>query len=281
MKLDTKELKTITLLYVEDDAVVMEQTSIVLTKLFKKVYCANDGQEGLEVFKAHSDDIDAVVTDINMPNMNGIDMLKQINEINHSIPTIVTTAHTDSKFLMDAIEINVDKYISKPTQVKELTVAIVNNVIKYRKINNLEIIAKGLVQKTSKDSDINSDLSTRLDYCQKQNNYYQAIIENLVITFQVDKNGIITQVSDKFCRFFGYGKSEIIGESINILKCQNCTQESFQKIMLKAIRSKKSVVTQLTITTNDGKSFNCDSTLTANYDENALVGSYTIYLDII
>jgi len=281
LKLDTKELKNITILYVEDDQLIREQTWAILNKLFKKVFSAYDGVNGLEIFKEHKNEIDVIVTDINMPNMNGLEMIEAINKIDSSLPTIVTTAHTDSSFLINAIDLNVDKYISKPIQIKDLTISVVDNVLKYRRINNIENLAKNLVTKSSKDDSINSSLTYKIDRLQKQNNYYKAIIDNMVVTFEVDKNGMIMKVSDKFRRFFNYSVDEIIGQNINILKCENSTQESFQKLMLKAIHTKKTVVSTYSFKTNDDKSIDCDVTLTPNYDDNSLVAGYTIYLDIL
>ncbi len=281
MKLDTKELKNITILYVEDDQLIREQTWAILNKLFKKVFSAYDGENGLEIFKEHKNEIDVIVTDINMPNMNGLEMIGAINKIESSLPTIVTTAHTDSNFLINAIDLNVDKYIAKPIQIKDLTISVVDNVLKYRRINNIENLAKNLVTKSSKDDSINSSLTYKIDRLQKQNNYYKAIIDNMVVTFEVDKNGMIMKVSDKFRRFFNYSGDEIIGQNINILKCENSTQESFQKLMLKAIHTKKTVLSTYSFKTNDDKSIDCDVTLTPNYDDSSLVAGYTIYLDIL
>ena len=281
MKLDTKELKNITLLYVEDDVLIREQTQIILTKLFKKVFCADDGQNGLELFKEHQNEIDVIVTDINMPNMNGLEMIEQINILKSSIPTIVTTAHTDSNYLINAIDLNVDKYIAKPIQIKDLTIAIVDNVLKYRRANNIENLAKSLVSKSSKDDSLNNTLTNQLEILQKQNNYYKAIIDNLVVTFKIDKNGTIVETSDKFLRFFSYTKENIIGENINILKCESCVQETFQKLMLRVIHAKKTIVSTYTLATSDNKSIKCDLTLTPNYSSDSFIVGYTVYVDIL
>ncbi len=281
MKLDTKELKNITLLYVEDDVLIREQTKIILTKLFKKVFCADDGQNGLELFKEHQNEIDVIVTDINMPNMNGLEMIEQINILKSSIPTIVTTAHTDSNYLINAIDLNVDKYIAKPIQIKDLTIAVVDNVLKYRRANNIENLAKSLVSKSSKDDSLNNTLTNQVEILQKQNNYYKAIIDNLVVTFKIDKNGTIIETSDKFLRFFSYTKDNIIGENINILKCESCVQETFQKLMLRVIHAKKTIVSTYTLATSDNKSIKCDLTLTPNYSQDSLIVGYTVYIDIL
>ena len=70
-------LKTITILYVEDDPIMRKQTIPVFEKIFKKVHTAIDGKEGLEIFNKFSNDIDTIVTDITMPKLNGLEMLKK------------------------------------------------------------------------------------------------------------------------------------------------------------------------------------------------------------
>lgn len=281
MKLDTKELKSITVLYVEDDELIREQTNKILTKLFKKVFCAYDGQNGLDLFKEHQNQIDIIVTDINMPHLNGLEMIKEINKLQNSLPTIVTTAHTDSNYLIDAIDLKVDKYISKPIQIKDLTIAVVDNVLKYRRANNIENLAKSLVSKSTKDDSLNNTLTTQVEQLQKQNNYYKAIIDNLVVTCKIDKNGNFLEVSDKFLRLFNYTKENIIGENINILQCESCSQESFQKLMLRVIHTKKTIVSSYKITTGDNRTVHCDLTLSPNYNKNALISGYTVYIDIL
>lgn len=280
MKLDTKELKNITLLYVEDDEMVREQIKPILERLFKYAFIGIDGVDGLEIYKQNKDSIDIVVTDINMPNMNGLEMIAKINELNTSIPIIVTTAHTDSNFMLDAINLNVDKYMSKPIQIKDLTINIVNMVLKYRRQNNIENLAKSLVQKSEETNELTNSLSYKLDVSQKQNNYYKAIIDNLVVTFKIDKSGNIFSGSNKFFRYFNFDKDEIIGQNINIMQSESCEQETFQKLMLRVIHTKKTIVSAYTFKIED-KSIDCDVTISATYDNQSLVNGYILYLDIL
>ncbi|BFU76917.1 hypothetical protein ALC152_01320 [Arcobacter sp. 15-2] len=280
MKLDTKQLQHITVLYVEDDNIVSSQTKKILDKLFKKVYVGFDGKDGLALYKKNIDDIDIVVTDINMPNMNGLDMIKEINKLNKSLPTIVTSAYSDSDNLLKAIDINVDKYITKPILIKELTVTIVELVLHYRRINNIENLAKNLVQKTTQTDKENDELNTVLEMAQNHNIYLKSIVDTMVINFQTDKNGNITAFSTKFKAFFQYNE-DIIGKSIDILKCESCEQESFQKLMLRAIHTKKTVIAKYTLITNNERKFETEVTMTPFYGKDALVDGYTFYLDIL
>jgi len=279
MKLDSKQLKNITILYVEDDLLVREQTEKILKKLFKKVYVAVDGKEGLELYKEFISNIDVVVTDINMPNMNGLDMIKEINNLNKSIPTIVTTAHSDSHNLIKAIDINVDKYITKPIQVKELTVTIVDLVLTYKRINNIENLAKTLVQKTTLNDKENSELTGELEFVKNQNRYFESIVDNMVLNCKIDKNGNFLEVSNKLKVFFEY--SDLIGKSINILQSENCDQESFQKLMLKAIHTKKTVISTYSLITKSKRKVDVEVTMTSIYGKDALVNGYVVYFDIL
>jgi response regulator RpfG family c-di-GMP phosphodiesterase len=279
MKLDSKQLKSIAILYVEDDDIVRDQTTKILKKLFKKVYIGIDGKNGLELYIKHINNIDIVITDINMPKINGLDMISEINNLNKSIPTIVTTAHSDAKNLLKAIDINIDKYITKPIQIKELTLTIVDLVLKYKRSNNIENLAKSLVHKTTQNDKENCELNTELEMMTNQKIYLDSIVDNMVLNFKIDKSGTIIKVSNKFKVFFDY--KNIVGKNINILKCQSCNQESFQKLMLKAIHTKKMVMSTSTLITNYDRKVDVEVTMTPSYGVDALVNGYLVYLDII
>jgi YesN/AraC family two-component response regulator len=121
--MDLNSLKNLELLYVEDDIDVMNQTKLILDDFVKVVHTARNGAEGLEV--ALRENIDIVVADINMPKMNGIEMIRAIKiEHEKNIPCIITTAHTDTEYLIDAINLKADGYIIKPINIKDLINAI-------------------------------------------------------------------------------------------------------------------------------------------------------------
>jgi len=105
-------LKELNLLYVEDEASIREPFEMILGRYFKKVYVGTNGAEGVELFKTN--DIDLVISDIKMPIMTGLEMAKEIKEINYEVPLIFTTAFGDSDYLKSAIEVGADGYIIKP-----------------------------------------------------------------------------------------------------------------------------------------------------------------------
>jgi len=116
--IDIKQLKNISLLYVEDDNTTRSQITKLLSVIVKTIYSVSNGKEGLEVFKKQKPDI--VITDILMPQLDGLSMSKEIREISPFVPIIITTAFDESNFLLDAINMNIDRYLIKPINIKQL-----------------------------------------------------------------------------------------------------------------------------------------------------------------
>jgi len=107
----TKEL---VVLYVEDEEDIRHQMFGLLRILFKEVDVACDGFEGLEMF--HKRPYDLIITDIQMPNMNGLDMIEHIRHNNTEIPIIITTAFSDQDYFIRSIDLKIDKYLLKPIE---------------------------------------------------------------------------------------------------------------------------------------------------------------------
>lgn len=109
---------SLTLLYVEDDPLIFENTITILDKFFNKIVFAKNGQEGLALFKEN--DIDIIVSDINMPLMDGLTMLEHIKKIDSSVPSIVLTAHNEREFSQKAALLKIDGYLLKPVKLHNL-----------------------------------------------------------------------------------------------------------------------------------------------------------------
>lgn len=104
-------------LYVEDDELIRTQTASFLGRFFSDIVLAEDGEIGLSKYKNRK--FDVVITDINMPNMNGIDMISAIKEIEYEQKIIVTSAHNDSQYLMSLINLDVNRFVLKPFNNKQ------------------------------------------------------------------------------------------------------------------------------------------------------------------
>ncbi|MEA3290183.1 MAG: hybrid sensor histidine kinase/response regulator [Campylobacterota bacterium] len=122
-------IKETTVLYVEDDKKILKSFFDISESIFKKTHLAHNGKEGLDLYIKYKESIDVVITDLNMPIMDGIEMIKQIRDINFEIPIIITSAYNDHVTLNKVINLNVDGFINKPFSYKEL-LSSVNKVLK-------------------------------------------------------------------------------------------------------------------------------------------------------
>jgi EAL domain-containing protein (putative c-di-GMP-specific phosphodiesterase class I)/PleD family two-component response regulator len=113
-----KQMQNSKVLYVEDNRDISEEVAFFLGKKVQELLLAYDGQEGLEVFKQSAPDV--VITDVQMPKMDGLEMIEKIREINPEIPIIITTAFNESDYLLKAINLKVDAYVVKPLNLKKL-----------------------------------------------------------------------------------------------------------------------------------------------------------------
>jgi putative two-component system response regulator len=120
--IDTELMKSLVVLYVEDEEDVREALARYLRRRFAKVDTAENGEEGLEKFKQNHYDI--VITDVRMPVMDGLEMAKKIKEITEDMPVIVVTAFNETDYFMRAIEIGIDRYVKKPVDTEALFDAI-------------------------------------------------------------------------------------------------------------------------------------------------------------
>ena len=111
MSLDLRKNKY-TLLYVEDNETTRFFTSMFLKPYFKQIIEAENGKEALALYAKEKPDV--IITDIEMPRLNGLDFCKEIRKLDLEIPIMITTAYTSVEYLLEAVEINLVKYLSKP-----------------------------------------------------------------------------------------------------------------------------------------------------------------------
>lgn len=100
------------ILFAEDDATVLEDVGYTLRAYFKAVYTADNGEAALALFDEHEPDI--VLTDIRMPGMGGIELVRRIRETDASTPIIMMTAYSDEKTLLQAVSLYLFDYLVKP-----------------------------------------------------------------------------------------------------------------------------------------------------------------------
>jgi CheY-like chemotaxis protein len=171
-------LQTLTVLYVEDDDAIRNSLGTILKKVFKEVITCVDGRDGISNYELYTKDMDvefdAIITDINMPNINGLEMIKKIREYDTEIPVVMTTAHGESNYLMEAIKLGVSGYTLKPIDTKELLMT----VQKFCEIKRNQKIIR------EKEAELSE---------------YMEFINGIATIVKVDKKDIIQEVNPFFC----------------------------------------------------------------------------------
>jgi Response regulator containing CheY-like receiver, AAA-type ATPase, and DNA-binding domains len=109
--MDISVLKTITVLYVEDDTYIRTLVAKFLRRRVAKLYEAVNGKEGLDIYISNKDDIDLVITDIQMPVMSGMVMIEEIQKLDETLPIIITTGYNDEYHTSDKVYRNIIKPI--------------------------------------------------------------------------------------------------------------------------------------------------------------------------
>ena len=111
-------IKSLTLLYVEDDASTVRSFMNAFGDYFNEVIIARTAEEGLALFEKHSPHI--MITDLQLPRMSGLEMIESIRQNHPSFPIIVNSAFSDTHLLLKSIALHVDNYILKPTDPYQL-----------------------------------------------------------------------------------------------------------------------------------------------------------------
>jgi len=145
---DLKEISwDLSILYVEDEEILRNSMLPTLQKFFKNIHVAKNGQEALEFYEKESSDI--ILTDINMPIMNGVELITQINKINSNPIIIVLSAHDESELLISLINLELNSFINKPVE-KEILVRVLHKNCSI--ITNKKLLASYMQQLEEENS---------------------------------------------------------------------------------------------------------------------------------
>lgn len=117
----TKELSV---LFVEDYEEIRESTVEILEHYFKTIDTACDGEEGLAKYHDFlvrtGSHYDLIITDIEMPILNGVKLVEEIRKESEEQQIIVLSAHDESHYLLDLINLGISQYITKPIEIRSL-----------------------------------------------------------------------------------------------------------------------------------------------------------------
>ena len=110
--MNLNHLKDMNVLYVEDDENIADTTLSVLENFFHKIYHRDKAEYGLEVIE--NEVVHLLITDIELPGMNGFTLCEEIRKTDQNLPVFITTIHDDTHTLKKAIKLNLVDFFVKP-----------------------------------------------------------------------------------------------------------------------------------------------------------------------
>lgn len=184
-------LKKLNILYIEDEMNIRENVQKVLLLLCDHVYGVESVDEAKLILEQNR--IDIIISDINLPGTNGLDFIEEVRTVDKTIPVILLSAYTDTKYLLSATKLKLIDYLTKPIDFKALNNAlhkcvqdIVDNsryIISFNDKINYNVLYKKLY-------DIESNLEITLTAKELELLDYLILYSNRVVSQDELKNNI-------------------------------------------------------------------------------------------
>jgi len=236
----------ISVLIVEDEPSIVEQLSLILSRHVETVYTAANGQEGLECYRTWCPDV--IISDVDIPVLNGIEFLKEVRRHDEKLPFILSTGLKNSDILIEAIEHGITAFLPKPLQIKDL-LARIETVVRTK-----------MLEKEIRQSNVLLE-------------QYKAIVDASSIVSKGDPEGIITYANDMFCRISGFEREELIGKPHNIVRDPAMPSKVFQQ-MWETLKAKQIWHGIVHNRAKDGTRYTVKSTIAPILDENGEITEY-------
>jgi PAS domain S-box-containing protein len=245
-KINFEKLKSLRILYVEDDAETREELELLLKQRVADLYVASNGAEGFKLFQKYRPDV--VITDIQMPVTNGLAMSADIKHLSQEQNIIILSAYNDVEYAFRAMSLGIQHYLTKPI--------------------NLERLLK-LLEKIAEQIQLQSELAKS----QKLLQQYRLMVDEQAIVAKFNLDGEVTYVNDRFCLLTGYQKEELIGHFYPFLYQVDGDLEKFLTF-LKQLTAKRKWHSIVKNKTKQGKIFVADVIITAIVDDESQVVEY-------
>ena len=112
------ELHDYSVLFAASETDLLLQVSQILAPYCRKLHTVRSGKTALDIFRRKMPDL--VLTDLSLPGISGLEVLRQIKQMRPSVPVIIISENNDAELLMQAIDLNVDGYLTKPLNIEKL-----------------------------------------------------------------------------------------------------------------------------------------------------------------
>ncbi|WP_404317324.1 response regulator [Malaciobacter canalis] len=246
--LELELLKESTLLFIEDDKEILNEVSLFFKSYFKEVLTSSSKQEALELYKKEKRKIDIILTDLDLPNQDGLELLTEIRTDSSDIPIVLSTKNSNTEVLEKVICLKISNYILKP--IKNITtIKILNQIIEEN--YNKKLI---LVQK-------------------RELELYKDILDKENLVSETDPDGVITYANDIFCEVSGYTKEELLGQPHNIVRHPDNSSKIFKNLW-DTIKAGKVWKSKIKNKAKDGSSYYVKATIFPILDEAGNIKKY-------
>jgi diguanylate cyclase (GGDEF)-like protein/PAS domain S-box-containing protein len=256
-------LKDIRVLYVEDEVDLLENFASLIDKTVGEVVTAKNGLEGLELYQNSLNNpdapIDIILTDINMPKMNGLEMIEKIREFDHLVPIIIVSAYDDHSFLKHSIDLGVSGYSLKPIDM----VSVVKTMIRAYESSYLRKTLEQQVQQRTKDIEV---FKRAVDSVETGITLADAAKEDMPLIY----------ANKTFEKITEYKHEDAIGKNCRFLQGDDKDQEELEAVR-DAIKNQTSCDVELRNYTKSGKMFWNHLIITPLFDE---VGALEYFVGI-
>jgi len=194
------ELKNFNLLFVDDNKLITDLGKSLFSKIFKSILIASNGKEAIEILKKTP--VDIVITDINMPEIDGFELASHIKKTHPDTVVIFLSAFFDTDTLLKAIDLDIDGFLLKPFDLDKFF-STMKNVLSHK-----------------------LELQKQINLLQQ----YKTIVDESLIVSKTDLVGNITYVNDAFADISGYSQDELIGQPHNIVRHPDMKSEVFEEL---------------------------------------------------
>jgi diguanylate cyclase (GGDEF)-like protein len=211
-----KDTRKLSLLYVEDNPEARSSTILILEQFFDNIEVAADGEEGFEKFK--NGEFDIIMSDINMPKINGLDMIRLIRKTDFHIPILLLSAYNEENYFTEGIKIGISGYLLKPINIEQFM------DIMSRVIENIKLRRENESYKNHLEEMVMAQ--TKEIKAKAERIYYQALTDQLTGLYN---SAMLVQLLDKPAYNF-----LIILDIVNFSTINKQYGKSFGNAILKA-----------------------------------------------
>lgn len=182
-------LSALTIVYVEDDNDIRENFCEFFERLSVNIFCSSNAEDALELYEKNKPDI--MIVDINLLNMSGIELASQVRKKDKFTRFIITTAYTNPEFTLQAVELDITRYLVKPITGNNLLPALEKAVIEvhentdqYTNIN----LGENLVFNLKKEQLLHNDIE--IDLRKKELQLLKLLIQNkdTIVSYEMIEN---------------------------------------------------------------------------------------------